>query len=114
MSKRASRANGESYYAVEFEVVSDGKYARPIADFRQQHYSSALFRLLSGPTENGNGHDNGHGHEANGHAESASQSKKLSKNSSLIFQKKFLRSRLKSGLIGLKPDESQNHCHINQ
>jgi len=55
MSKRASRANGESYYAVEFEVVSNGKYARPIADFRRQHYSPALFRLLSGPTENGNG-----------------------------------------------------------
>jgi hypothetical protein len=35
---------------VEFEVVSDGKYARPIADFRRQHYSPALFRLLSGPT----------------------------------------------------------------
>ncbi len=55
MSKRASRANGESYYAVEFEVVSDGKYARPIADFRQQHYHPGLFRLLSGPTETGNG-----------------------------------------------------------
>jgi hypothetical protein len=39
---------------------------------------------------------------------------KLSKNSSLIFRKNFLRSRLKSGLIGLKPGESQNHCHINQ
>ena len=72
MSKRASRANGESYYAVEFEVVSDGKYARPIADFRQQHYHPGLFRLLSGPTENGNGN----GHEANGPAEPASQSKK--------------------------------------
>ena len=70
MSKRASRANGESYYAVEFEVVSNGKYARPIADFRQQHYSPALFRLLSGPTENGNGQ------ATDGHAESASQSKK--------------------------------------
>ena len=72
MSKRASRANGESYYAVEFEVVSDGKYARQIADFRQQHYHPGLFRLLSGPTENGNGN----GHEANGPAEPASQSKK--------------------------------------
>ena len=72
MSKRASRASGESYYAVEFEVVSDGKYARQIADFRQQHYHPGLFRLLSGPTENGNGN----GHEANGPAEPASQSKK--------------------------------------
>ena len=56
MSKRASRANGESYYAVEFEVVSDGQYAAAIADFRQRHYSPALFRQLSGPTENGDGH----------------------------------------------------------
>ena len=39
---------------------------------------------------------------------------KLSKNSSLIFQKKFLRSRLESGLIGLKSDESQSHRHTNQ
>jgi len=72
MSKRASRANGESYYAVEFEVVSNGKYAAAIADFRQRHYHPGLFRLLSGPTENGNGQ----GPEANGHAEAASQSKK--------------------------------------
>jgi hypothetical protein len=43
MSKRASRANGESYYAVEFEVVSTGKYAEAIAQFRQQHYTPALF-----------------------------------------------------------------------
>ena len=56
MSKRASRANGESYYAVEFEVVSNGKYAAAIADFRQRHYSPALFRQLTGPVENGNGH----------------------------------------------------------
>jgi hypothetical protein len=70
MSKRASRANGESYYAVEFEVVSDGKYARQIADFRQQHYSPALFRLLSGPTENGNGQ------ETDGQAEPAGKGQK--------------------------------------
>ena len=55
MSKRASRASGESYYAVEFEVVSAGQYAAAIADFRQRHYGPGLFRLLSGPT--GNGHD---------------------------------------------------------
>ena len=55
MSKRASRASGESYYAVEFEVVSEGRYAAAIADFRQRHYSPALFRQLSGPVENGNG-----------------------------------------------------------
>ena len=72
MSKRASRASGESYYAVEFEVVSDGKYARQIADFRRQHYSPALFRLLSGPVENGNGN----GHETDGQAETANKGKK--------------------------------------
>jgi hypothetical protein len=72
MHLRTSRLHGGSYYAVEFEVVSDGKYARQIADFRQRHYHPGLFRLLSGPTENGNGQ----GPEANGHAEAASQSKK--------------------------------------
>ena len=70
MSKRASRANGESYYAVEFEVVSNGKYARPIADFRRQHYSPALFRQLSGPVENGNGQ------ETDGQAEPAGKGQK--------------------------------------
>lgn len=51
MSKRASRANGEGYYAIEFEVVSPGKYAPQIADFRQRHYNPALFRPLPGPKE---------------------------------------------------------------
>ena len=55
MSKRASRASGESYYAVEFEVVSAGRYAAAIADFRQRQYGPGLFRLLSGPTESGDG-----------------------------------------------------------
>ena len=55
MSRRSSRANGESYFAVEFEVTSEGKYARQIADFRQQHYSPAMFRLLSGPKKKGDG-----------------------------------------------------------
>jgi hypothetical protein len=32
---RSSRKHGETYYAVEFEVVSEGKYAAAIADFRQ-------------------------------------------------------------------------------
>lgn len=53
MSKRVSRANGEGYFAVELEVVSAGKYAAAIADFRQQHYHPGMVRLLSGPTENG-------------------------------------------------------------
>jgi len=64
MAMRSSRKHGETYYAVEFEVVSEGKYAAAIADFRQQHYNPAMFRLLSGPTENGNGA----AHDANGNA----------------------------------------------
>jgi hypothetical protein len=36
---RSSRTHGETYYAVEFEVVSEGRYAQQIAEFRQQHYS---------------------------------------------------------------------------
>ena len=74
MSKRASRASGESYYAVEFEVVSPGKYAAAIAEFRQRQYGPGLFRLLSGPTENGNGY--GNGHAETGTAESGKGKKK--------------------------------------
>lgn len=74
MSKRASRASGESYYAVEFEVVSPGKYAAAIAEFRQRQYGPGLFRLLSGPTENGNG--DGNGHAETGTAESGKGKKK--------------------------------------
>ena len=57
MSKRASRANGESYYAVDFEVVSAGKYAEAIAQFRQLHYSPDLIRMLESKpvVESGNG-----------------------------------------------------------
>ena len=40
--------------------------------------------------------------------------KKLSKNSSLIFQENVLRSRLESGLIGQKPAGSWLHGHIDQ
>lgn len=68
MSKRASRANGEGYYAVEFEVISAGKYAEQIADFRQQHYSPTLFRQLSGPVESG---QNGAGDTGNGEGHTA-------------------------------------------
>jgi len=64
MSRRASRANGESYYAVEFEVISEGKYAQPIAEFRQQHYNASLFRALPSPKEGDSAND------ANGHTES--------------------------------------------
>lgn len=52
MSKRASRSNGNSYFAVEFEVVSEGKYAAAIAEFRQIHYSPDFIRLIeSRPAE---------------------------------------------------------------
>jgi hypothetical protein len=56
MSKRANKATGNGYYAVEFEVVSDGKYAEAIAAFRQLHYRPEMIRLLeSKPAELGNG-----------------------------------------------------------
>ncbi len=46
MSRRASRANGNGYYAVEFAVIKEGKFAEAIAQFRQLHYSPQLFRQL--------------------------------------------------------------------
>jgi hypothetical protein len=56
MCKRASRASGNGYFAVEFEVISEGKYAQAIAQFRQQYYSPDFIRLIeSKPAENGNG-----------------------------------------------------------
>jgi hypothetical protein len=57
MAKRASKATGNGYYAVEFEVVSPGKYADAIAQFRQQHYNPAMFRTLTAnpALETGNG-----------------------------------------------------------
>jgi hypothetical protein len=61
MSKRASRASGQGYFAVEFEVIVETKYAEAIQAFREQHYSPRLFRELSSPTlEDGNGNGNGH------------------------------------------------------
>lgn len=56
MSKRASRANGNSYFAVEFEVISEGKYAVAISEFRKLHYTPEMIRLLESKldTENGN------------------------------------------------------------
>ncbi|MBL8252094.1 MAG: hypothetical protein JNJ76_00645, partial [Candidatus Competibacter sp.] len=67
-------ASGESYYAVEFEVTSEGKYAAAIADFRQRQYGPGLFRLLPGPTESGNG--NGNGTAETGTAETGKGKKK--------------------------------------
>lgn len=43
MSKRSSRVTGESYYAVEFEVIGNGKYSEAITDFREQHNTPQLF-----------------------------------------------------------------------
>ncbi len=51
MAKRSSRSNGNSYYAVEFSVISDGKYAEQIAQFRQQHYSSHFARMIEAKPE---------------------------------------------------------------
>ncbi len=59
MSKRASKASGNGYFAVEFEVVSEGKYAESIAQFRQLQYKPDLIRLIESSTENGNGNGNG-------------------------------------------------------
>jgi len=53
MSKRASKASGTSYFAVEFEVVSPGKYAEAIAEFRQLRYTPDFVRLIESHTDNG-------------------------------------------------------------
>lgn len=53
MSKRASKASGNGYFAVEFEVVSEGKYTAAIADFRLRHYSPDFIRLIESHTDNG-------------------------------------------------------------
>ena len=58
MCKRASRVNGNGYFAVEFEVVSDGKYAEAIAQFRQQHYTPGMIRLLEAKPDAENGNAN--------------------------------------------------------
>ena len=49
MSKRASRENGESYYAVEFELAGDGTYGNAIARFRQETAIEGIYRALSQP-----------------------------------------------------------------
>ena len=66
MCKRASRANGNGYFAVEFEVVSDGKYAEAIAQFRQQHYTPGMIRLLESKSDAESGNGNGNGESSNG------------------------------------------------
>ena len=64
MCKRASRASGNGYFAVEFEVVSDGKYAEAIAQFRQLHYKPDFIRLIEAKPDKGNG--NGESSNGNG------------------------------------------------
>ena len=50
MCQRAGKA--ATYFAVEFEVTSEGKYAEAIAQFRQQHYNPEFIRLIeSKPVE---------------------------------------------------------------
>ena len=44
MSKRAGKT--ASYFAVEFEIISNGKYAEAIAQFRQLRYSPDFIRLI--------------------------------------------------------------------
>lgn len=56
MSKRASKASGSGYFAVEFEVVSEGKYSKAIAQFRQTQYSPDFIRLIENRSD-GNGFD---------------------------------------------------------
>lgn len=53
MSKRASKASGTGYFAVEFEVVSAGKYADAIAEFRQLRYTPDFVRLIESSHDNG-------------------------------------------------------------
>lgn len=54
MAKRASKASGNGYFAVEFEVASAGKYSEAIAQFRQLHYTPDFVRLIeSKPIDNG-------------------------------------------------------------
>jgi hypothetical protein len=49
MSKRTSRKNGESYFAVEFEMTGPGKYGDAIARFRRETAVEGIYRALSQP-----------------------------------------------------------------
>lgn len=60
MCKRASRASGNGYFAVEFEVISDGRFAEAITQFRQQHYTPGMIRMLESKQDNDND-ENGNG-----------------------------------------------------
>lgn len=53
MCKRASRANGNAYFAVEFEVIAKkGKFATAISEFKQLHYRPEMIRLLESKPAN--------------------------------------------------------------
>ena len=53
MNKRSSRANGNSYFAVEFEVIAKkGKFFSAIQDFRQNYYHPGMIQLESKPANN--------------------------------------------------------------
>ncbi len=49
MCQRAGKA--ASYYAVEFEVTANNKYAEAIAAFRQNHYNPEFIRLIESKPE---------------------------------------------------------------
>ncbi len=46
MVKRSSMSTGKPYFAVEFEVTSEGQYATAIAHFRQQSYVNNFIRMI--------------------------------------------------------------------
>lgn len=53
MCKRASRATGNAYFAVEFEIVGKkGKFVTAIQEFRQLHYRPEMIRLLESKPAN--------------------------------------------------------------
>ena len=53
MSKRSSRASGNGYFAVEFEVIAKkGKFFSGIQDFRNNYYHPGMIRLLESKPAN--------------------------------------------------------------
>ena len=44
-------AKPTTYFAVEFEVMSEGKYAEAIAEFKQLHYNPNFIRLIESKPE---------------------------------------------------------------
>lgn len=54
MSKRSSRASGNGYFAVEFEVLANKKcrFNTAIQDFRNNYYHPGMIRLLNNTPAN--------------------------------------------------------------